>query len=76
MYIFKGKSLTGLSNPPSPPLDNYNFPKFPFWTELNLIIFNFDSYEAKRRRPAPPGLQKVGTAGTAGAGQITFGWTK
>ena len=22
------------------------------------------------------GLQKVGTAGTAGAGQITFGWTK
>ena len=25
---------------------------------------------------APSGLQKVGTAGTAGAGQITFGWTK
>jgi hypothetical protein len=23
-----------------------------------------------------PGVQKVGTAGTAGAGQITFGWTK
>ena len=23
-----------------------------------------------------PGLQKVGTAGTAGAGQVTFGWTK
>ena len=22
------------------------------------------------------GLQKVGTAGSAGAGQITFGWTK
>jgi hypothetical protein len=22
------------------------------------------------------GVQKVGTAGTAGAGQITFGWTK
>ena len=25
---------------------------------------------------AQSGLQKVGTAGTAGAGQITFGWTK
>ena len=24
----------------------------------------------------PPGVQKVGTAGTAGAGQTTFGWTK
>jgi hypothetical protein len=23
-----------------------------------------------------PGVQKVGTAGTAGAGQTTFGWTK
>ena len=25
---------------------------------------------------AQAGLQKLGTAGTAGAGQITFGWTK
>ena len=23
-----------------------------------------------------PGVQKVGTAGTAGTGQTTFGWTK
>ena len=23
-----------------------------------------------------PGVQKVGTAGTASTGQITFGWTK
>ena len=28
------------------------------------------------KRSYTAGLQKVGTAGTAGAGQITFGWTK
>jgi hypothetical protein len=28
------------------------------------------------RLPLEAGVQKVGTAGTAGAGQSTFGWTK
>ena len=34
-----------------------------------LLGFTFSSSR-------PYGVQKVGTAGTAGAGQTTFGWTK
>jgi hypothetical protein len=30
----------------------------------------------KIKRVPQTGVQKVGTAGTAGAGQTTFGWTK
>ena len=30
----------------------------------------------KMEKKLESGVQKVGTAGTAGAGQITFGWTK
>ena len=35
-----------------------------------------DQTHEQLSRVLAAGLQKVGTAGTAGAGQTTFGWTK
>ena len=45
----------------------------------SLVIFIFAKYDIVVyvwSGYLVPGVQKVGTAGTAGAGQTTFGWTK
>jgi hypothetical protein len=43
---------------------------------LGLIASLLAGMIAKSHLTLLPGVQKVGTAGTAGAGQTTFGWTK
>jgi hypothetical protein len=40
------------------------------------MILTIMSVEMILRGLSLPGVNKVGTAGTAGAGQTTFGWTK
>ena len=48
------------------------FPTMVLWW---LTRADWSAY-SERLTLLEPGVQKVGTAGTAGAGQTTFGWTK
>ena len=49
---------------------------FNFSTAKKLDLSKLSQDTNFASRGPLPGVQKVGTAGTAGAGQTTFGWTK